>query len=300
MATCAVHSDAPAAYRCEGCEKTLCQECVDESHTLILCKQCGERAMPLDSAQPADVRQLAKARIRAKPYTLAETFSYPFRGTSKFIFVSTIIVVVLSNMRSLWATAFFTGVLAALQFHIVRDTVRGNNELENWPDISNWGDILGDLFAWMFLEFPLRAVIGIYIGFGFFTGIMGIEPSFGSAVFVALILWLGSAYQVIGYGVVGGYSLRYLFLIHLHFVAFKRALGDAIKYTNLLFALRIPYLALGVQVAEVDIMSPDGGFIIVLIVAALFEAYWAFIAAHLSGLLFRRHEDTFDEIYSAA
>lgn len=289
MAYCAQHPKIRAPYRCEGCESLLCEACIDESHTLLLCRLCGERAVPLDAAQPADTRQLAKVRALARPYTLKDTLGYPFRGSTPLMFFMALIAIWLSQ-RTLWAMIFMSALLAALQFHIVRRTVRGDNELEDWPDFTAWNELLPDLFAWIFLEFPLRALVGVYMGVGIFTGVLGIEPGLGGALILATLLWLGSAYQVMGYGAVGNYSLRYLLLVHLHVIGFRKTLGDALKFTNVMFGVRLLYMMLGGLGASIH---PLLG----VVLATVVEGYWYFLTPHLSGLLFRRHEDLLDDLY---
>lgn len=44
-APCAEHAEAMASFVCEGCERRLCYECVDEGK-LVLCRHCGEMAVP--------------------------------------------------------------------------------------------------------------------------------------------------------------------------------------------------------------------------------------------------------------
>lgn len=49
-APCAEHAEAMASFVCDGCERRLCYECVDEGK-LVVCRHCGELAVPF--AAPA-------------------------------------------------------------------------------------------------------------------------------------------------------------------------------------------------------------------------------------------------------
>jgi DNA-directed RNA polymerase subunit RPC12/RpoP len=45
--SCATHPAAAAVYRCDGCGRLLCPDCVQEGHRLLFCRHCRERALPL-------------------------------------------------------------------------------------------------------------------------------------------------------------------------------------------------------------------------------------------------------------
>src|SRR6187549_3606594 len=62
-AYCATHSQTVARFQCDGCGKLLCDACIEESHRLLLCRLCGERALPLAADAPATTverKQLAR------------------------------------------------------------------------------------------------------------------------------------------------------------------------------------------------------------------------------------------------
>lgn len=54
---CTEHERAEALYRCDGCERPLCEDCVDVGKHLLICRLCGERALPAD-AEPIPVLPL--------------------------------------------------------------------------------------------------------------------------------------------------------------------------------------------------------------------------------------------------
>lgn len=291
MASCAQHPASHASYRCEGCEKHLCDQCIEESFRLLLCKLCGERAMPLDEDRPATIEQLNKARARAAAgtYTFKEALTYPFRGGSKLMFIAALVVVGLRLLPSIYLVILMSMLIAALQFHIVRRTVKGENELDDWPDFSAWTDFIPDLFAWIILEGSVQLALGVYLGVGLVGGVLGFEPSLLSAMVMAVVLWLLSAFQVMGYGAVANFSLWHLFWVHLHVIGYSKTLGDALRYTNMVFALRgVVFLTQG-ALAEVPFLGA--------VLSTVVSVYWIFLVPHFSGLLFRQHEDLLDDLY---
>jgi hypothetical protein len=52
FAPCAHHADAWASFRCAGCGRALCYDCVDEEAASIVCRECGGVAEPIDEATP--------------------------------------------------------------------------------------------------------------------------------------------------------------------------------------------------------------------------------------------------------
>ena len=288
MSVCAQHSDVQATYRCDGCGRLLCDECVEESYRLLLCRPCGEMAVPLEGGRPANTRELAKVRTASKTYTLQESLIYPFIGMGLFIFIFAVFVKGAAGF-GLRVGLAMTALMAALQFKIVRSTIRGEDELTSWPDFTDWSELFSDLIAWILLEGTFSIMIAIYMGAEIFNGFFGVEPSFLRSVGFAAFLWLGTAFQIIGYGVAGGFSPVYLLAIHKHVKSFSATYGDAIRATNLVFMLRgVTFFAAGIA-AFVPLV---GGFLAVAV-----EAYYLFMVSRLSGLLYRKHEEVLDDIY---
>ena len=267
----------------------LCQDCIEESYRLLLCRFCGERALPLDEQQPATRQELHKARAVATPYTFRDALAFPFRGTGLYIFIVALFIEAGALYGGLRVGVFMSALIAALQFKIVRSTIQGENELPDWPDITAWSDLLPDYFAWLILEGSFKIMIALYFGIGLFAGTLGLEPSLPAALAFAALLWLGTGFQIIGYGVAASYSPWHLFFVHLHIKGYRQTFGDAIRYTNMVFALRgVLFLAQAV----VSLVPILGGILVVAL-----EAYFVFMVAHLSGLLFRKHEAYFDGMY---
>ena len=88
---CAQHPGVEAAFRCEGCAKLLCQDCIKKGHALLFCSLCGERAMPLEAGQPATVKEVARRQAISKPYSFQQALSYPFRGVGLYMFIAALL-----------------------------------------------------------------------------------------------------------------------------------------------------------------------------------------------------------------
>src|SRR3972149_4017283 len=92
---CGNHVSNEAAFRCDGCGRLLCAECVTEGHRLLFCKLCGERALPLEAEAPATVPERQRAAKIEAPYSLADALRYPFRGLGLYVYLGYIVFFVL-------------------------------------------------------------------------------------------------------------------------------------------------------------------------------------------------------------
>src|SRR4051812_18907777 len=118
---CATHAAAPAQFRCDGCGKLLCGECVAESHRLLLCRLCGERALPLAGTAPATVpeRRQRDAVAAHAGYTLGDALLYPVRGGGLGMFLVALVIqavvsaIVFLNRYSLSLRGQATGISIA-------------------------------------------------------------------------------------------------------------------------------------------------------------------------------------------
>src|ERR1700752_4963331 len=90
-ADCAAHPQSVARFQCDGCHQLLCDACIEESHRLLLCRLCGERALPLAADAPATT---AEGRVPARtagaegPYGIGQALLYPFRGSGTWLFIA--------------------------------------------------------------------------------------------------------------------------------------------------------------------------------------------------------------------
>src|SRR5215203_7528349 len=145
---CAQHPGVDAAFRCEGCEKLLCQDCIKKGHALLFCSACGERAMPLEAGQPATVREVTRRQAISKPYSFQEALFYPFRGVGLYMFLATLVSLGFVSFLLQYSGGCYSIVLAVglwslmigLQFKIVRSTAEGENQLPDWPEYMDWGE----------------------------------------------------------------------------------------------------------------------------------------------------------------
>ncbi len=292
--TCVEHPDAAALYLCDGCEKHLCEECIEESYALFLCRLCGERAMPLHAEQPASVKELKKRRAVDKPYSLKEALAYPFRGSGVYMFAATLIasgilyvVTFMPGCLGLALRVGFWGLIVGLQFRIVRSTAEGENELPDWPDYTDVGKMFWDVLTWNIIHFVIVAGVVWFMISGALQG--GFKPRIDFSIAIALVLWLSAAFMVMAYGAVGNYRRLKVFEVHNHVRGYLAAGADAVKITNLVFGLGIlAFLLQGFLEA-----IPFAGAALSSIVGV----YWLFMVPHLAGLLFRRNIDTMEKLY---
>ncbi len=298
--TCARHPEQPAAYRCDGCGSQLCSSCIEESHSLLLCRLCGERALPLGTAQPQTVRELVQQRKLAGPYGLRDALVYPFRGTGVYLFIVTCGVMALlwvvsfaPGLRALVVQIFLWGLIVGLQFKVARSTAEGENELPDWPDFTAFGPLLQDLLTWVVIHAPQIACTWIYlsaIGNYRVAGARGVAeaPNLLVWIGVAAALWLTSAFAMIAFGAAGNYRRLSALEVHHHVRGFFAARTDAVTLTNLIFGLGSVVLLLRTFLATVPLGQVLGGLI---------GVYWIFLEPHLAGLLFRRHQATLEALY---
>ena len=318
MSTCAQHPDVPASYRCDGCGKTLCEDCIEHSHALFLCRLCGELAVPLDAAtpaspgraipgrpaaspRPATPQALRKQRKREAPYTLQEALLYPFRGTGLFLYIGTVLI-----LGVLWATSFVAGcaslilrvglwgLIVGLQFKIVRSTAEGDNEIPDWPDFTNMGTMIKDFATWIAIhavQIAAMAVYGAILGASLLGGLVGAgEPRLFTWLVFAAFWWVAIAYTLMAYGAAGNYTRVHALFVHQHIPGFLACGADGVKITNLAFGFGAVVLVL--RTAFESSVPLLGG-----VLSGLLGMYWVFLVPHLAGLLFRRHYDAMEARY---
>lgn len=299
--SCVQHPGVPALYVCDGCRKTLCGDCIEESHALLLCRLCGERALPLHDEQPATVKDLQRRRKVTGPYRLTDAVAYPFRGSGLMLYIVTLLVSGVLWILSIFGTcaamilyAILWGLIVGLQFKIVRSTAEGENELPDWPDFTDVGSLLLDFFTWVGIHAAIVISVGLFFGFSVVRLAAGsgspLEPRLDFWIAFALCLWLGAAFMVMAFGAAGNYRRLKIFEIHNHIRGYLAAGADAVKITNLLFAL---------GVATVLVQSFLEGNIpyVGQALSSIVGTYWIFMVPHLAGLLFRRHGDTMERLY---
>jgi len=300
-AACAAHPQTVARFQCDGCRKLLCDACIVESHRLLLCKLCGERALPLHADAPATTteRRDAARPTNAGPYGLGATLLYPFRGSGLLMFVISLAVtgitafLVQYNIFSCAPLVLFVmwmSLLIGIQFKIVVSTAKWENELPDWPEYFSVGERVIEVLTYLgIVLLNFGPVAAFMFAFGM-QGLLTTAPSLGFWLGAAAALWLGTALSVMAWGAAALHWRRSALRIDQHVKALLATGGDGVKTVNLTFAL------CGAVVLLPALMSKDLPMLGALLSGVLW-IYWTFVAPHLVGLLFRRHAAALNQVY---
>ncbi len=300
MATpvCSLHPTVAATHRCEGCERLLCPDCVQPSHVLLLCRSCGERALPLSDAGSSTVLEQKTRAAIAKPYALSEAFSYPFRGLGRYMFGATLISMAFVSFFLVvgWGpypylvAGLFGSLVIALQFKIADTSARGEVELPDWPEYLAFRDRLFDLLAYGFLAFlQLAPLVTYFYLFGGIGKVFTREPDFVFWLGFAIFAWAGAAFWVAAFGAAGHYGRGCALRIDLHLKALAGAKRDSLVFANIVFPLGIAVLLTRALFEQLPIVGAA--------VSGTLGAYWVFVSAHLAGLFVRRNLRHCDSVY---
>lgn len=307
---CSNHPDRSARFRCDGCEALLCGECIQEGHRLLFCTVCGERALPLDTDEPADTRKRQETvkLARAASYTYREALGYPFRGTGAYAFwiyvglqglaLAVHALPLVGGLLVLAVLIFLLLVgllLPGFLFAITRTTAAGENELPDWPAFDVFR-LLKQVFVFVWVGavslIPMAAMLR-----GFRCEAMDVVAGRADAVgcsmalvsgyFLGVCVWLPAFGSVAIFG-----SFWLLFRFDLHFKAARADYGEFFTAVGLTAGL----LALSGVAPFVLSRLPLPDLIVNLTINALL-IYSAFVGAHLAGVYFRRHSAAAQEIY---
>jgi len=291
---CARHSEVPAAFHCDGCGRYLCPRCAEESHALFLCGVCGERALPLGAeAEQTPTRRKRKATV-SRPYTYKDALSYPLRDTAGRVTLAGLVG--LLTLAAFTRGCFFglaiqiilTLAIAGMQFKVARKTMDGDYEVPYWTDWE-FGELLLDWFAWlavMVLQWGL--IVAVALDYGL-TSVLLEEPNLLFWLLVALCGWVGTALSLMGMGAAANYGRWHVFALPHHFVAFRRAAGDAVATTNLVYGGAAVIPVVQVLVSPIPLVGTIFGIAL--------GAYWSLVLPHLCGLLFGRNAEDMDAVY---
>jgi hypothetical protein len=298
-ASCARHPDRAAAFACDGCGKTLCDECVEEGHRLLFCRLCGERALPLAARGPATTPERERQRLRGAVYGLREALGYPLRGLGRYLFFGWVAVAVLRNLPSaalaFWPSLAYIAVLAlapGLLLAIVRTTMEGATELPDWPDFFDAGERVSEIGA-----FVLLAAVCLLPAIGLLK-VSGCGPREMLAGEWGLVCWL-AVFAGIAVGVVLGFgglatvavtqSSWSALRVDLHLRFLRAAAPDSLRTAGGIAGLLIGSELLQLVLRPLPIA---GG-----IVAAVIDVYAVLLAPHLLGLVLRRHMSAVEDLY---
>lgn len=296
--TCTTHPENPAAFACDGCARRLCEECIEESHRLILCRHCGERALPLEAGIGATVQEREQAAQwqAAAVYSVGDALGYVFRGVGAFAFWTYLIVVVIARLPFLGFVASLFLLLVALTlpaflFKIARTTTRGDNELPDWPELELFS-ILADIlrFVWVGL-WCLLPTAALFLLFGCDESLIATEElSRGCLLVMALGLFVGTALWIPAFAATALFETGWLsFRFDLHARVAKLDLAE----------LGTIVLVVGGLVAGAPVLSTLLSFVPLLggVLGEGVTLYALFTGAHLAGVYFRRHAREVREIY---
>ena len=298
---CANHPEVPASYRCDGCGRELCVECVDEGHRLLTCPACGELALPLATAVAASAPQLARKRARERPYSFADALLYVFRGKGLYVFGSYLgalavlgflswfpIIGCAANLVTLIFVLVVSFLVPGALFAIARTTATGDDELPDWPDFLSIGERLSEILNFVVIglisALPLVALLGL-------AGCAGWGPMPAHCWLLLVLGWfLAMMIWVPAFAAVAVFQEGWLaFRMDLHLRAL--AVGGADLGLTALLATA---LVVSGQVLSVLLgFLPFVGFI----ASAAAGMYGWFTAAHLVGLFYRRRHDDLQAIY---
>ena len=293
---CSEHREQPALYRCEGCRRRLCEECVEHGHRLLFCRHCRERAVPFTEGAPSTTPEIARAARHARPYRLADAFAYAWRGRGALTIPAYVafmmFVGLLPTLFALIPLLLVLILVPGFLFAVVRSTWDADDELPEWPD---YGDFVARLAEW-------RDAAGIGLGAALpwllFRRLAGCDveswlvedPSLCQLATVVGTT-AGFVIALFGLGAVGAFQSGWLsFRIDLHLRALATGTGGEAPRFALLVALLLAAATIAVRLLA---GIPLRGAAIVHAVIA----YAGLTSAHLAGLLFRRHRQRLEAIY---
>ena len=297
---CSTHSGVEATHRCEGCSKLLCADCIEEGHRLLFCRLCREQAVPIAPEAAATAPQFARQQKRAQPYSWGQALLYVFRGYGVYVFGSYLGALALLALLGLLpivgaaagcVTLIFVLLVLFLVpgtlYSIVRTTAAGGDELPDWPDlIMDFGDRVAEIFGFVLTLLISCIPLVFLLKLSDCLSSLGPDCWLMIAVgwFVAFALWAPA------FGAIAVFHNNWLaFRIDRHVVAIAR-LGSDLWITALLSTLLI---TVGQILSLALALTPVVG----LIASAAAGMYGWFTAAHLVGVLFRRHHLVLKDIY---
>jgi uncharacterized protein (DUF697 family) len=303
--SCVTHPGTAAIFRCDGCGRLLCDACVEHGHRLLFCRHCRERALPLDASLPATVPALRRAVARRRPTTWLEALGYPLRGQGSMVFwvylalmIGFVLLAVVPGTCLLICSfrAAIALLMPGLLYAIVRRTAEGDDELPDWPDIGDMGERLYEVFTFLgtLAVALLPAALALRLsGCAILNLLLGEEGAAGAASCwwaLAAGLLLGLPLAVPMFGSLAVYEqVDLLFRLDLHGRALVAAGRDGVGTVLLTYAVLAASRLLGFALHGFPLL---GGAL-----AAALAAYGTFAAAHVVGLMFRKHAAALDAIY---
>lgn len=147
QAVCKFHPHAPATFRCPKCQRSFCELCVNQRQGAHFCRACGVACSPLE-------QRPIQAAPETSFFSLARgAFRYPLKGDgiilllcggflfllidgatflARFAFIYGLLAVI-------FLTIFGTGYLTRYLQYVVMNSARGDDQMPDWPDLSDFG-----------------------------------------------------------------------------------------------------------------------------------------------------------------
>ncbi len=293
---CETHPETTATFQCEACKKYLCPECAQEGHRLFFCSLCGERALPLDAEAPNTTIEHQRATKRSSAYSFQDALLYPFRGLGGYVYWSYVALLVIGRIPIIGCIVFVVQILILLTlpgllFSIVRSSAEGETELPDWPEWMDFGERFFEWFGAIlaFLVALVPAVAAVLIlrcdAQEFLDGVARCSLALGGGLILGAAIWI-PAFGAVAVTFSPWWALR----IDLHIKALLEVGSDAWKVFGLLATLVTARVLVSMTFSQIPVLGS--------IIEIAIGAYTLFLGAHLIGILFRRHADTLETIYS--
>ncbi len=157
---CRNHPQIIARLECRDCHSGYCEACLlpptpVAGTSMRLCPLCGGECFRLQT--PVKARQPREPGFFA---AMVGSFRYPLQGDGVILLVAGTLFYCLINLRgfgvgglaagaSLILGIFGTGYLLAYLNSIVTATAAGESHLPDWPDFSDWSDVVGPFLMGM-------------------------------------------------------------------------------------------------------------------------------------------------------
>ena len=293
---CAEHADREAVFRCEGCHRALCLDCVEEGHRLWFCRWCRERVLPLAEGAATTPGGRRRELLLGRPESLADALAYVFRRRNAFTLPAYVLFLtagaLLPGPFALLPIAAVALVLPGFLFAIVRATAEGADAVPDWPDFGEPGARAGEWLQGAGIA-AAAALPGLLLRrlAGCDVESFLIADRHACALASAGGAALAFAIALFGLGAVGAWSSGWLsFRLDLHLEALLAGTrGEAPVFLAVVAAVFGVALALARWLVDVPLLG----------LAAFHAAtgYALFTTAHLAGVLFRRHRERLERIY---
>lgn len=136
---CANHPQWEAGYRCRKCGRYLCTHCVEPKKAggsdYMVCPTCQDLCMKVDKS------------LTIPPFytSLPMFFSAPFKGWGPLMVLINAVLLYLSSSFIIGMTGLkwaFKLIVLAYLLWIVKHAARGRETLPDWPDTSDWIDLM--------------------------------------------------------------------------------------------------------------------------------------------------------------